>query len=72
MATVFEQVRAFVSRLAGEPVCDDCIAEKLGLSVRQDAGHTARELAGEAGFVRAKDACALCGASKLVIRRASR
>jgi hypothetical protein len=68
MATVFEQVRAFIIRLAGEPVCDDCIADRLGLSVRQHANHKTRELAGEAGFERTKDACALCEGVKLVIR----
>lgn len=72
MATVLEQVRAFVTRLAGEPVCDDCIAERLGLSVRQHANHKTRELAGEAGFERRKDDCALCGTTKLVIRSAGR
>jgi hypothetical protein len=72
MTTVLERVRAFVVRLAGEPVCDDCIAEKLDLSVRQHANHKTRELAGEPGFKRSKDACALCGATKLVISHAQR
>jgi hypothetical protein len=68
MATVFDRVRAFVVRLAGEPVCDDCIAEKLDLTVRQHANHKTRELCGEPGFDRSKDTCALCGGTKLVIR----
>jgi hypothetical protein len=72
MATVLERVRALVTRLAGEPVCDDCITDRLGLSVRQHANHKTRELAGERGFLRARDACALCGATKLVIQRATR
>jgi hypothetical protein len=69
MTTVLDRVRAFVLRLAPEPVCDDCIAERLDLSVRQHANHKSRELAGSHGFVRAKGPCSLCGASKLVISR---
>jgi len=67
--TVLEQVRTFVGRLTPEAVCDDCIAERLGLSVRQHANHKTRELAGTGGFERRKGACSLCGAEKLVIRR---
>ena len=36
-------------RLAPDPICDDCITEKLGLSVRQHANHKTRELAFLAG-----------------------
>jgi len=50
-------------------VCDDCIVDKLSLTVRQHAHHTVRELAGSNGFERRKDVCSLCGATKLVIRR---
>jgi hypothetical protein len=67
--TVLEQVRSFVSRLAPEPVCDDCITERLNLSVRQHANHKTLELAGSPGFERRKGRCTLCGADKLVIRR---
>ena len=67
--TVFDQVRAFVSRLSPEAVCDDCIAERLGLSVRQHANHKTRELAGAGGFERSRAQCSLCGADKLVIRK---
>ncbi len=66
---VLDDVRKLVSRLSPDPVCDDCIAEKLGLSVRQHANHKTRELAGSGGFERAKGRCSLCGADKLVIRR---
>lgn len=67
--TVLEDVERFVSRLSPAPVCDDCIAGRLGLSVRQHANHKTRELAGSNGFERRKDACSLCGETKLVIRR---
>jgi hypothetical protein len=68
--TVADRVRALIERLAPEPICDDCIADKLELSVRQHANHKTRELAGSDGFERRVDACSLCGATKKVIRRA--
>jgi hypothetical protein len=67
--TILEQVAAFVGRLSPQAVCDDCIAERLGLSVRQHANHKTRELAGSGGYERGKGPCSLCGADKLVIRR---
>jgi uncharacterized protein YaaQ len=68
--TVLENVRSLITRLAPDPICDDCIAERLSLSVRQHANHKTRELAGTGGFERRKDVCSLCGDQKLVIRRA--
>ncbi len=67
--TVLDQVRGLIERLSPAPVCDDCIAERLGLSVRQHANIKARELAGQGGFERRIDSCSLCGATKKVIRR---
>jgi hypothetical protein len=70
--TVIDEVRKLIERLAPDPICDDCIAEKLNLSVRQHANHKTRELAGSDGFERGKDACAICDAVKLVIRKRAR
>ncbi|MCB2088192.1 MAG: hypothetical protein KDD98_05115 [Sphingomonadaceae bacterium] len=70
--TILEQVQAFIDRLQPDAVCDDCITERLGLSVRQHANHKTRELAGTPGFERQLDECALCGARKKVIRRTRR
>lgn len=67
--TVLDDVRSFIARLAPDPVCDDCIAERLELSVRQHANHKTRELAGTGGFERRKGRCGLCGSEKLVIRK---
>jgi len=67
--TVLDDVERFVTRLSPEAVCDDCIADRLSLSVRQHANHKTRELAGSNGFERRKDPCSLCGMTKLVIRR---
>lgn len=69
MVAVFDDVRAFVTRLSPEAVCDDCIAERLGLTVRQHANHKTRELAGSGRFERRKGPCVLCRVDKLVIRK---
>jgi hypothetical protein len=65
---VLDEVKALIVRLSPQAVCDDCIAERLNLSVRQHANHQTRELSGSAGFERRKAECSLCGATKLVIR----
>ena len=72
MATVLERVRALVERLSPEPICDDCVARKLDLSVRQHANMKTRELAGAGGFERRKDVCSICGGDRIVIRRKGR
>ena len=66
--TVLDRVKDLVVRLSPQPICDDCIAERLQLSVRQHANHKTRELAGNSGFERKIDACSMCGAQKTVIR----
>jgi hypothetical protein len=66
---VLEDVRNFIARLTPEAVCDDCIADRLHLSVRQHANHKTRELSGSDGFERRKGECSLCGSTKLVIRK---
>jgi hypothetical protein len=67
--TVLDDVRRLIERLAPHPVCDDCIAERLGLSARQHANHKTRELAGTPGFERRIEACSLCNSTKTVIRK---
>lgn len=69
MATVLDRVRALVERLAPDSICDDHIAERISLTVRQYANHKTRALAGRPGFERPKDNCSLCGHIKLVIRK---
>lgn len=66
---VIDDVRALIERLVPAPICDDCVADRLGLSVRQHANHKTRELAGSNGFERRKDICSMCFGEKLVIRR---
>ncbi len=70
MATVLEMVRGFVERLSPEPVCDNCVAERLRLSDISLANKKVRELAGSGGFERTQSICSLCGAPRIVTRRA--
>ena len=65
---ILDRVRGLIERLSPEPICDDCIAERLELSLRQHANHKTREFAGTQGVVRSMEPCAICGATKLVIR----
>jgi hypothetical protein len=67
--TVLDAVRALIVRLSPQAICDDCIADRLELSIRQHANHKTRELAGTEGFERRKDRCSLCDGEKLVIRK---
>jgi len=62
--TVLEEVKELVKRIAPRCICDDCITQKLDLTVRQHANHKTRELAGYTGFTRAKRRCSFCGAGK--------
>jgi hypothetical protein len=68
--TVLEEVQAFIVKRSPQATCDDCIADRLKLSVRQHANHKTRELAKMRGFDRRKDVCSLCGGTKEVIRYA--
>ena len=70
--TVLDKVRLLIERLAPSAVCDDCITERLGLTVRQHANHKTRELAGSDGFERQIGECTLCGATKKVIKQKGR
>lgn len=67
--TILNDVGKLVARLAPAPVCDDCVANTLGLSTFHHADHAARELAGANGFERLKDTCGLCGETRSVTVR---
>lgn len=66
--TVLEDVARLIRQIAPSAICDDCIADRLMLSVRQHANHKARELAGQPGYLREKGACFSCGSNKKVIK----
>jgi hypothetical protein len=68
MTTDSKKIRALIERLSPEPICDDCITERLGLPDPEHADRTSRELAGSRGFERRRDECSICRASTLVIR----
>ena len=68
--TVLGRVREFLIERSPIAICDDCIAERLDLSVRQYANHITRELAPTPRFDRRKDICGVCGSVKKVIRYA--
>lgn len=65
--TLLEDVRNFIKRLSPDAVCDDCITERLGLSLRQHVNRNSRELAGTSGIECRRDACSLCGKNKIVV-----
>lgn len=67
--TVLQDVKKLVARLSPEPVCDSCLTTTLGISALVHADHAARELAGTNGYERSKNACCLCGETRMVIAR---
>lgn len=56
-------------RLAPAAICDDCIVERLALNAPHQASQRTHELAGQRGYERSEENCAICGAAKSVIRR---
>lgn len=66
--SVLEKVRGLIERLAPHAVCEDCITDRLKLSVRQHVNDKRRELAAEPRFERGVDVCSLCRSHKKVIR----
>ena len=71
-STIASQIERFIVRLDGASVCDDCITERLSLSVRNRANLVTREFGGQRGYERGKDTCTLCTRVKTVIRRRSK
>lgn len=71
-STVVERVRGLIERLAPQPICDECVAEKLDLPWTAQANQAARELAGADGFERRSDICTICGAPRVVTRKVAR
>jgi hypothetical protein len=70
--TVLDDVKDFIAKSKPKAICDDCVASRLQLSVRQHANHKTRELALLPAFDRRKGVCSFCGGDKMVIRDASR
>jgi hypothetical protein len=72
MTTVLNHVRTLIERLAGEPICDECVTKKLGLSWTSQANVAMRELVATSGFERYIDVCSLCGGDRKVTRQVRR
>jgi len=68
--TVMEDVIDLLKKVSPQAVCDDCIASRLNLTVRQHANIKTRELEHAPRFDRRKDECSFCGSMKKVIRYA--
>jgi hypothetical protein len=66
---VADKIKGLIAILAPEAICDGCIAERLGLGSAHQASHRTRELAGDGGFERRKDVCAICSETCVVTRR---
>ena len=68
LRTVLEQVKGLIERLAPDPICDDCITERLSLANKATAIHATQELAGSPQFEWLAADCAICEQGKTVIR----
>ncbi len=66
--TIAGQIEQLIASLCGASICDDCITDRLNLSVRSQANVVTRELGRSEGFDRAKTSCGQCGALKTVIQ----
>ena len=69
---ILDDVKELVNSISPQCICDDCLTEKLGLSVRQHANQKTRRLVEQFGIVRKKRCCAFCGAIKLSISAINR
>ena len=63
--TIAGQIEALIQRLDGVAICDDCVTDRLNLSVRSQANVVTRGLGGANGFRREKRPCGLCSSIKV-------
>jgi len=66
--TIAGQIEQLIESLEGAAICDDCITDRLNLSVRSQANAITRGLGNEKRFDRGKASCGLCGSTKTVVR----
>ena len=64
-STIAGQVEALIQRLEGVAICDDCVTDRLNLSVRSQANVVTRGLGGAGGYAREKRPCGFCGSVKV-------
>ncbi len=67
-ATIADRIEAFVKRLEGGAVCDDCITDRLDFSSIAQTAVVTHAAGGTGGFERLKAPCDLCAQTKPVIR----
>lgn len=63
--TIAGQIEALIERLEGVAICDDCVTDRLNLSVRSQANVVTRGLGDTNGFRREKQPCGLCSSIKV-------
>lgn len=71
-ATPANQIEALIVRLDGAAICDGCIAERLDMAAPAQINVIMRTLAGQGRYERSRAPCALCGATRLVIRQSGK
>ena len=69
--TIAGQIEQLIESLEGAATCDDCITDRLNLSVRSQANAVTRDLGDDKRFDHGKAPCGLCGSTKTVIAIAS-
>lgn len=65
---ISDRIEAFVKRMPGVGVCDDCITDRLDLSSVAQASIVTSGVGGIGGFERLKAPCGLCAETRLIIR----
>ncbi len=68
--SMLERVVAFLTAQRPSRFCDDCIAESLKRSLRNEVQKTTMALETMDSFHRAPGVCSMCGKEKRVIQRA--
>lgn len=66
---MIDPIRKLIERLAPNPVCDDCIADRLSLADLERVSLAVNELAATSQFERRRNVCTLCETEKLTTRR---
>lgn len=70
--SIAERIAEMIPDYPNAGYCDDCIAQALDLSGRQEAQRVTSALAVTSEFQRWQDECELCGKTKLVICHAQK
>jgi len=66
--TIAGQIEQLIASLSGASICDDCITDRLNLSVRSQANVVTRELGHREEYDRDKTSCGQCGSLKTAIQ----